>query len=56
MFDLNFIADSNFSPFVEKAFKWIELNTIRNKGIIVCSNSEELLPYPEVTGYYIQLF
>lgn len=34
-----------------RALKWIEQYTIDEKGIAV--NSDEEIPYPEVTGYYI---
>jgi malonyl-CoA O-methyltransferase len=34
-----------------KAISWIDAHTIPNSGIAV--NSKNLLPYPEVTGYYI---
>ena len=33
------------------ALHWIDAHTIHNSGIAV--NSQNLLPYPEVTGYYI---
>ena len=36
---------------IEKAFLWIENNSIKDEGIIV--NTQMKISYPEVTGYYI---
>lgn len=47
------VDNFDYSVILSKAFNWVKNYTIPLKGIVVCSNSEELLSYPEVTGYYI---
>lgn len=41
----------NFINIYNKAIRWIEVNSVKNGGII--NNSKLTKSYPEVTGYYI---
>ncbi|MDR2395567.1 MAG: methyltransferase domain-containing protein [Endomicrobium sp.] len=53
-----FMSDKNLIDIYNKSKKWIYINTISEKGIVVQSTSEgsniyEGIAYPEVTGYFI---
>lgn len=47
----NIVSNRNYIMAAQKARKWIDRNTIQNKGIVI--TSKERIIYQEVTGYYI---